>query len=138
MEPALSNKQLEFVELANAIRHWERMRWVSMTVFIATTAALINARFGVVGQPISLPATVSNFAGALITLIFVVQDERIVTYWKSFMARARNVEVVLEIAVFSNTPRRGFLSAGNAVRILYGAFASFWLWMLVKDGFLGA
>ena len=124
-------KSQEFEELSNNIRHWEKMRWVSMTVFIAIMAVSLNAYF-------SKDITINNFnsyylrlLGVAIVFIFWVLDERIVAYWKSFKERAHDIEKEIGIEVFSKTPKRGFFSAGTAVRVLYALFCAFWVAQLI-------
>ena len=117
----------EFEELANNIRHWERMRWVSMTVFMAIMAISLNAYFSMQEILSSFNLYIIKIIGIMLVLIFWIQDERIVAYWKAFNIRSHEVEQLLSIAVFTRTPTRGIFSGGTAVRILYLLFFLFWL-----------
>ncbi len=120
-------KETEFAQIANNIRHWERMRWVSMTVFMAIMAVSLNSYFTIQSKINQFNSYLLRIGELLIVLIFWVQDERIVAYWKAFKQRSHQVERDLQIAVFSTTPARGLFSAGTAVRVLYALFFIFWL-----------
>lgn len=119
-------KDIEYQELASNIRHWEQMRWVSMTVFMALMVASIGAMISNDIRLDGLTSQLVRVVGLSIVLIFWVQDERIVAYWVSMRARACEVEKDLGIEVFSRTPKRGLFSAGSAVRALYLILAVFW------------
>jgi len=116
----------EFEEIANSVHHWERMRWVSMTIFMAVMAVAITGGFSTGQGSIGIPKIVLYLGGLLFCFIFWIQDERIVVYWSSFVQLAREFEEKHEICVFSRMPPRPFISAGTAVRALYFAFTAFW------------
>jgi hypothetical protein len=121
------HREKEFEELANNIRHWEQMRWVSMTVFMAIMAVSLGAYLEKKDKIDVFSAYCIRTVCVMIVLIFWVQDERIVKYWSAFRDRARQVEKKLDICVFSASPARGLISAGTAVRILYTIFLLFWI-----------
>ena len=125
----LSNDR-EFEELSANIRHWERMRWVSMTVFIALMGGALT---GYVSWRADLETSLYialRVIGVLLVLIFWVQDERIVAYWAHTRKRALELEEESGIKVFGATPPRGLFSAGSAVRLLYVLFLGLWLTLL--------
>jgi hypothetical protein len=124
MEP---NKDREYSELASNIRHWEQMRWVCMTVFVALMFVAAGALFSVDFRLDHFELRLVQVGALLMVTIFWVQDERIVAYWDSARTRAREVEKELGIEVFSRAPKRGLFSAGTAVRCLYLLFMSFWV-----------
>ena len=116
----------EFEEIANSVHHWERMRWVSMTIFMAVMAVAITGSFSTGQGSIGIPKVVLYLGGLLFCIIFWIQDERIVVYWKAFIQLAREFEDEHEICVFSRMPPRPFISSGTAVRTLYFSFTAFW------------
>lgn len=127
----MDKEKLELTELGLNIRHWENLRWVAMTVFIAIMGGIAAAILGAGG--IQIPKHLNIFtkiAGLLFVVIFWIQDERIVAYWRTFRARAIIVESTIGIAVFSSNPKRGVFSAGTAVRILYISFLVAWILVL--------
>ncbi|MBU0908549.1 MAG: hypothetical protein KKA54_13470 [Proteobacteria bacterium] len=121
------HKYKEFEEISNNVRHWERMRWVSMTVFMAIMAVSFNAYFSSGTQIGQFNSYLLRITGIAMVAVFWVQDERIVAYWKSTRERAKEVEKELGIKVFSITPHRGLFSSGTAVRILYSIFLILWV-----------
>ncbi len=124
MEPDLKH---EHDALAENVRHWERLRWVSMTVFLVISGGAFQ---GYAAWNGNLPPSFRLYLtvlGVAITIIFWVQDERIVTYWKSFKERAQAIETKLGIQVFGVTPKRGLFSSGTAVRVMYLLFLIIWI-----------
>jgi hypothetical protein len=121
----------EFIQLSENIRHWERLRWMSMTVFIAIMFGTLTALFNWDEDLSNTHQLFFKIVGFILVVVFWVQDERIVSYWLSFRERAKEVEKENNIKVFTVTPKRGLISAGTAVRILYVTFAVVWLLLIV-------
>lgn len=121
----------EFVQLSENIRHWERLRWMSMTVFIAIMFGALTALFKWDDGLSNTYQLFLKIVSFVLVFVFWVQDERIVAYWLSFRDRAIEVEKDNNIKVFTVTPERGLLSAGTAVRILYATFVVVWLLLLL-------
>jgi len=125
------DKKHEHHSIAESIRHWERLRWVSITVFLVISGGAFQGYSTWDGGMPPIFRTFLAGLGLMITFIFWIQDERIVAYWKSFMERAREIEEDLEIKVFGVTPKRGLFSAGTAVRLLYLLFFATWAALLI-------
>ncbi len=124
------HKHKEFEEISNNVRHWERMRWVSMTVFMAIMAVSLNAYFSWGDKIGQFNLYALRIVGIAMVAIFWVHDERIVAYWMFTRDRAKEVETDLGIKVFSITPYRGLFSSGTAVRALYSIFFVLWICQL--------
>lgn len=123
----MNRERFELTELGLNIRHWENLRWISMTVFMAIMGGLGAAILGAGGVQIPKSfTTISKYAGLLLTVIFWVQDERIVAYWRNYRERAKTIEASIGYQIFSTSPKRGLVSAGVAVRALYVSFAGAW------------
>lgn len=129
----MNEHQFEFNQLSENIRHWEKLRWVSMTVFIAMMFGLATALFQWNGHLLPSQQTALKVISLVLVVIFWIQDERIVQYWFAYKIRAHSVEDLLQIKVFSASPVRGVLSAGNAVRSMYIAFFIMWILLLFHD-----
>jgi len=125
-----TKRDREFQELSNNMRHWERMRWVSMAVFIAIMGGSLTGLFTWRQALEPVHYRLIKVLGLFLVVIFWVQDERIVAYWKATKRRAHEIEKEEGIQVFSITPRRGLFSAGTAVRVLYFLFFSVWITLL--------
>jgi len=122
----------EYRDVGENIRHWQNMRFTSMTVFIAVMAGLLAALFQWSANLTSVARISVRIAGVLAVLVFWVQDERIVQYWQHFLARARALEKELGFQQYSSTPPRNrILTSGNAIRFLYFMFFVFWIATLV-------
>lgn len=122
----------EYRDIGENIRHWQHMRFTSMTVFMAVSAGLLNALFQ---WKVSLPmlANISiRVMGIMSVLVFWIQDERILKYWQGYSARAKALEKILKFQQYSTTPPRNrILTSGNAIRLLYITFLVFWIATLV-------
>jgi hypothetical protein len=122
----------EYHEVGENIRHWQNMRFTSMTVFMGVMAGLLAANFQW-GKNLTDAARISvKLLGLLAVMTFWVQDERIVQYWQSFVARAKVLEKELKFKQYSLTPQRNvILTSGNAIRLLFLMFTIFWIIALV-------
>jgi len=103
-----------------------------MTVFMGVMAGLLAANFQW-GKNLTDAARISvKLLGLLAVVTFWVQDERIVQYWQSFVARAKVLEEELKFKQYSLTPQRNvILTSGNAIRLLFFMFTIFWIIALV-------
>jgi membrane associated rhomboid family serine protease len=79
----------EYREVGENIRHWQSMRFISMTVFIGIMAGLLAALFQWTGTTPSLGRVFLRIVGVVVVVIaFWIMDERIVWYWQCFLYRA--------------------------------------------------
>lgn len=122
----------EYREVGENIRHWQQMRFVAMTVFMAVTAGLLAALFQWKTNLTTVANTSIRVMGMLSVIVFWIQDERIVQYWQHYSNRAKTLEEELSFQQYSTTPRRNkIVTSGNAIRLLYFAFLVFWISTLV-------
>jgi hypothetical protein len=126
------NGEIEFSQLSENIRHWEKLRWISMTVFIAIMFGGLTALFQYHAVLTIKYQTAIKVIGLIIVFVFWVQDERIVQYWFAYKLRAHEIEEKNNIKVFSVSPERGIFSAAYAVRGLYLTFFVVWLMLLLN------
>lgn len=122
----------EYRDVGENIRHWQHMRFTSMTVFMAVSAGLLNALFQWKANLPILASISVRVMGIMSVLVFWIQDERIVKYWQGYSARAKALEKILKFQQYSTTPPRNrIFTSGNAIRLLYIAFLVFWLATLI-------
>jgi membrane associated rhomboid family serine protease len=122
----------EYREVGENIRHWQHMRFTAMTVFIAVSAGLLAASFQWKANLTPMTGISVRLMGVLSVIIFWVQDERIVQYWKNFSARAKALEKELKFQQYSTMPPRNrLITSGNAIRLLYIMFFVFWAATLI-------
>ena len=122
----------EYRDVGENIRHWQHMRFTSMTVFMAVSAGLLTALFQWRANLPILASISVRVIGVMSVLVFWIQDERIVKYWQHFSTRAKALERVLKFQQYSTTPPRNrIFTSGNAIRLLYTTFLVFWLGTLV-------
>jgi hypothetical protein len=124
-------KDREFEEIARSIRHWENMRWATMTVFMAAMGAAISTTL--LPNKINFSQLMLRLGSLMLAFIFWVQDERIVAYRNAFMERARQFEKENSITVYSVTPPTSLFSGGNAVRVLFLLFSIFWTFHFIAS-----
>ena len=122
----------EYLDIGKNIRHWQQMRFTAMTVFIAVTAGLLAASFHWKSNLTTVASISIRLMGILSVIIFWIQDERIMQYWESYVARAKLIEKELEFQQYSTTPPRNkLITSENAIRLLYSTFFVFWIATIV-------
>jgi phage shock protein PspC (stress-responsive transcriptional regulator) len=124
----------EYREVGENIRHWQSMRFTSMTVFMGVMAGMLAANFQWSKDLTDIVRISVKVLGLLAVVIFWVQDERIVKYWQSYVSRAKVLEEELKFKQYSSTPRRNIIfTSGNAIRLLFLMFSIFWIAALVLN-----
>ena len=71
------NNETEFSQLADNIRHWERLRWISMTIFIAIMFGGLTVLFKYGGVLSDSYQKIIKAIGLILVSVFWIQDERI-------------------------------------------------------------
>jgi len=128
---SLGNPQDEYTDVSESIRHWQNMRFAQLTVFIALTAGMFAAVYHKDFDTSELTKLLTKFAGLGVCAMFWLMDERVVEYWRSARNRAIVLETTLGYAQYSSTPRRGRLTAGNAIRAFYLVHLLSWIAAIV-------
>jgi hypothetical protein len=122
----------EYREVSENIRHWQQLRFIAMTVFMAVSAGLMSASFQWKTNLTLITSISIRIMGVLSVIIFWIQDERIVQYWLHYSARAKDLEKDLKFKQYSTTPPRNrIITSGNAMRLLYIMFFVFWTATLI-------
>jgi hypothetical protein len=102
------------------------MQYVNLTVALAVQAALFTTILRT--PPPSEPVRVTlGVAGALMTILFYINEHRIRAYWHAYFRRACEVEQKLEFRQYLCAPPRGRISSGNAIRALFIVLVIFWI-----------
>jgi hypothetical protein len=117
----------EYKDLSDNMRHYGNLRFAQLTIFIASTAALLNATL-----TSSLPFTTESrfllkIGGVITTIVFWVIEERAADYWHHFRRRAVELEKQLGYQQYTTRPTRTFITATNAVRLFYASILVFWI-----------
>jgi len=123
----------EYQIAAENIRHFQNLRFASMTVSMAIMGGLFAGLFQWTEVLTSFTRSALESAGLVVALVFWIQDERIVVYWKHFIHRAIALEKGLSYEQYSTQPTRRRFTAGNAFRVLYLVLTLFWLVVLVGN-----
>ena len=121
----------EYTEVCENIRHWERLRFIQLTVFVAVMGGLLGAIMQIVGALSSVARICVKATGTFTVIVFWVMDERVVQYWKCYRQRAVELEGELGFRQYSTAPPRRAITAGNAVRLLFLVLQAFWITSLV-------
>lgn len=117
----------EYVDVSNNLRFYGNMRFAQLTLFLALTGSLCTLAF--VGAH-SLPAigqAALKVLGAVSGLVFAFLDIRAAGYWHHYKSRATQLEVTLGFKQYTTLPRRGCLTATNAVLLLYALIVLSWI-----------
>jgi hypothetical protein len=128
---SLGNPQDEYTDISESIRHWQNMRFAQLTVFIALTAGMFATVYHTDFNTSDITKLLTKLAGAGVSIMFWLMDERVVQYWRSGRNRAIELERTLGYAQYSSTPPRGRLTAGNAVRAFYLVHLLSWIAAIV-------
>ncbi len=133
-------KLTEYTEVCNNIRQYIDMRFRLLTLFFALTGALlvslVNAQLQNVDLPLRLPSPFDAFklrtpifigaAGLVTSALFWIMEERANDYWHHFVRLAARIEKELKYEQYGKRPYKDWISATNAVRILYALPIIFW------------
>jgi len=123
----------EYVDLSANMRHYANMRFAQLSIFVALTAALVNAIFEKGGRFSFGANTAVKIGGLIIVLVFWAMEESAADYWNHFRKRAIVLEDTLGYQQYKDRPThrlRGF-TATNAVRFLFLVVSAFWVIMLL-------
>ena len=123
------NREKEYTEVNNNLRHYSNLRFAQLTIFLALTGGLIAITFS---KDISNKLkTLFEATGIFISLMFLLIEESATHKWKSFKKRGIELEKDLEFSQLINFPSSGLFSATAATRMLYAGVIFFWLIALI-------
>jgi hypothetical protein len=101
-----------------------------LTLFIAITAALLNAILGKATPP-SLGVSISlKIGGLLAVCVFWIMEERAADFFFYYKGWAVELEKLLGYKQYSCRPQREVITTTNAVRLFFGTLGIFWLLFL--------
>jgi hypothetical protein len=117
----------EYRDLSDNMRQYGNLRFAQLTLFIASTAALLNATL-TPGLPFTTELRFLLKIGGVITaIVFWVMEERAADYWHHFRRRAVELEKQLGYQQYTTRPARTFITATNAARLFYASLLVFWV-----------
>jgi hypothetical protein len=83
----------------------------------------------VLGQPSPLPwgvGTLVRVAGVLVSLLFLILQERTMIWWQRFVDRAAELEEVLGFEQYRRRPSRPAITGRMAIRLFFLVVILFW------------
>jgi uncharacterized membrane protein YcgQ (UPF0703/DUF1980 family) len=127
------NKLEEYKEINNNVRFYGNMRFAQLTLFSAITAALLTIIFKTQPALTASVKTALEIGGVVSTIVLWVMEERSTGYAVKFIHRLQELEKSLEFNQWRGRKiaTRAVFSATNAVRLLYFAVISFWVFALI-------
>lgn len=130
-EISRKNEQ-EYIDLSSNMRHYGNIRFAGLTIFLATTAVLLNFIFS---SNISYNIkTVLKIFGILICFLFLARDISDMYLWTMFIQRAADIERNLNFKQYSRlkgAPKFTFFRpAAIAIFIFYIFVVVFWFILL--------
>jgi len=128
---AHNNSHPEYEDVSNNLRQYTGMRFAQMTLFVAITGGLVSMLKD--GSPFSWLWVIIGVFGVISGGIFWVLEERSVDYWHHFMRRALELEKELGYRQYTGRPKRDYVSATNATRLLHAILIVFWIGLIWPD-----
>jgi hypothetical protein len=116
----------EYREIGLNLRHYSNMQYVNLTLALAAQAALLTTLLRNPPLPTATRVILSA-GGALITILFYVNEHRIRLYWTCYFRRARELDDLLNFAQYVKAPGRSVVSSGMAIRALFIVLFIFWI-----------
>jgi hypothetical protein len=117
--------KVEYIDVSSNLRHWNTLRFAELTIFIAATGALMNVVFaGKVTQPM---LTLLKVAGALVTLLFLILQERTMAWFYRFLERAAELEEVLGFYQYRQRPQGHRITGRVSIRLFFIVIILFWI-----------
>ena len=121
----------EYKDVGDNMRQYGNMRFAQLTLFIAVTAGLLSVLFRSDPPLLSLVRYILKIGGLIITFVFLIMEERSTSYWNHYKKRAVELEKQLGYKQYLTRPAGGFISATNAVRLLFLFMFLFWAITLI-------
>jgi hypothetical protein len=116
----------EYRQASENMRAYANMRFAQLTLLSALAAGTLAA---VYGQEPPLPETVRTIlkvGGIVVTIMFLIMEERAADYWHHYNRRAKELETVLGFKIYSTRRKVRVLTATNASRALHVLLIAFW------------
>jgi hypothetical protein len=125
------NKVEEYKDVSANMRQYANMRFAQLTLFIATSGAMVGVAFKPAAQ-VAAPRWTIRTIGILLSVVFWLLEGRSTAYWNVFMSRAKELERDLLFSQYLNRPDPPELAgikmnATNAIHLLFGSIVAFWI-----------
>lgn len=118
--------EAEYLDASSNQRQFQTIRFAQLTVYLGLTGFLLNLVFGGSEAVSGLARTILQAGGVVVTLLFWVHQERTMTYWNHFVARAAELESELGFEQYTTRPAAGLVSSFKAMRLFFLIVALFW------------
>lgn len=119
--------KVEYIDVSTNLRHWNTLRFAELTIFIAITGAMMNVVFG---RSAELPGSFSvlvKVAGLLVSILFLILQERTMQWWYCFVERAAELEEELGFQQYRRRPRGHRITGTVAMRLFFIVIILFWI-----------
>jgi hypothetical protein len=127
-EPAQLSKEdakVEYIDVSTNLRHWNTLRFAELTIFIAIMGAMMNIAFG--GRVVQPLTTLIKIAGMLVALLFLILQERTMTWWYRFVERAAVLEEILGFQQYRDRPKGHRITGRLSMRLFFYIIILFWI-----------
>jgi hypothetical protein len=119
--------KVEYIDVSTNLRHWNTLRFAELTIFIAITGAMMNVVFG---RSAELPRSFSplvKVAGVLVSILFLILQERTMQWWYCFVERAAELEQELGFQQYRRRPSGHRVTGTVAMRLFFIVIILFWI-----------
>lgn len=117
--------KVEYIDVSSNLRHWNTLRFAELTIFIALMGALMNTTFsGKIEQPF---ITIMKIAGVLVSVLFLILQERTMSWWYRFVQRAADLEEILGFRQYRDRPHGHRFTGRVAIRLFFYIVILFWI-----------
>lgn len=116
----------EYLDASSNQRQFQTIRFAQLTVYLAMVGVILNLVLSGSEAVSGLVRAMLQGAGLAVTLLFWIHQERTMTYWNHFVARAAELEATLGFEQYSTRPPARFVSSFNAMRAFFAVLTFFW------------
>lgn len=117
--------KVEYIDVSSNLRHWNTLRFAELTIFIAVMGALMNTTFG--GKIVQPFTTIMKIAGVLVSVLFLILQERTMSWWYRFVQRAAALEEILGFRQYRDRPHGHRITGRVAMRLFFYTIILFWI-----------
>lgn len=118
--------KVEYIDVSNNLRHWNSLRFVELTVYMAISGAMLNVVFGKPTPPPWGVGLLMKASGILVSLLFLILHERTMSWWYQFLQRAAELEEILEFDQYRRRPQGHKLTSRWAISLFFIVMILFW------------
>ena len=122
----------EYSELCTNLRHYHKMQFAELTVFLGVTAALLKFVYASdVPQNLIL---IFKIMGSIVSFLFFIVDTSNMHVWDKFIKRASELEKSMNYKQYSSlleSPKFRIRPAKTAVSVFHLIVLAFWMMQII-------